>query len=764
MTGTATSQEPGHFSAARVRTALLVIAGAAMLVHCWCFRGFVVDDAAISYTYARNLAHGHGLVLFPGGERVEAYSNFLWVALLGFGVRLGLDVFLVAKLFGAALGTAAVIGVGELTSALRGRRSILDGAAALLAASLTPIAYWSMSGLEGPLYLALIVWCAARLILERDHPDRRPLSGWLAAGIALTRPDGWLVAGAACLVRLAGDRRARSLVKWYAIAILPVLVHLGWRYEYYAYPFPNTFYVKVKNPFQAHELIDLHAKGWRYILGLFDRYHLAPAAALAALSLFRLRRLIPRWSVLALLAAVLFFPIYSRGDWMSEGRFVVAALPLVIALAVDGCERLAALVPRPQLSLGFAWGLTLLLAFHLMPTALANTRDRIGHYPVPVSYVAIRAHTYARVAAALAIAQPSALDGDLGGTSYYAGMPMVDLGALGDVTMAHHGLDPAAQREYVFGERRPTFMRIVGFWRNAHLQDYPEFKDRYSPLRVPGAGNEGLSIVRSAFTADGIDTRNPLARFEPEALALLGAKVQQGTVELWLLVESAKAKPLALHTAAGDKPIAIGDGYYTPADWQVGEVLHARLPRPAGASLALCGQTCFPLAEGASGAQPVAIPEPSPEARARLLSDHAWTILARIDADRGNPTLGRALLQRGLDERRAGELAPAFRDFLAAVRLDPRLSFARRDAEELRLLVKDAYDYRAQVALDHAILDFHLHPDPPHFDALVAAAKRAGAPRAAVRAHLATGLRPSSSALASDLAAAYHDLGLAPRQ
>ena len=52
---------------------------------------WLTDDAFISFRYARNLLEGHGLVFNPG-ERVEGYTNFLWVlelaALWGlFGLR-----------------------------------------------------------------------------------------------------------------------------------------------------------------------------------------------------------------------------------------------------------------------------------------------------------------------------------------------------------------------------------------------------------------------------------------------------------------------------------------------------------------------------------------------------------------------------------------------------------------------------------------------------------------------------------------------------
>ena len=41
---------------------------------------YIVDDTFISLRYARNLIDGNGLVYNPG-QRVEGYSNFLWVVL-----------------------------------------------------------------------------------------------------------------------------------------------------------------------------------------------------------------------------------------------------------------------------------------------------------------------------------------------------------------------------------------------------------------------------------------------------------------------------------------------------------------------------------------------------------------------------------------------------------------------------------------------------------------------------------------------------------
>src|SRR4051812_43227635 len=143
---------------------LIAIAVVLTVVHCLRFRDFTVDDAAISYAYSQNFAHGDGLVGFAGGERVEGYSNFLWVILLGVVAAIVGHIMIVAKVVGVLLAVVICVGAAELQAALRRRRSALDAVPALLCAAFTPIPYWSMSGLENPLFLALTVWCCVRLV------------------------------------------------------------------------------------------------------------------------------------------------------------------------------------------------------------------------------------------------------------------------------------------------------------------------------------------------------------------------------------------------------------------------------------------------------------------------------------------------------------------------------------------------------------------------------------------------------------------------
>ena len=59
----------------------------------------ILDDAFISFRYAENLVNGHGLVFNPG-ERVEGYTNFLWVIFSTIPIALGLDPFSFARNLG----------------------------------------------------------------------------------------------------------------------------------------------------------------------------------------------------------------------------------------------------------------------------------------------------------------------------------------------------------------------------------------------------------------------------------------------------------------------------------------------------------------------------------------------------------------------------------------------------------------------------------------------------------------------------------------
>ena len=79
---------------------------------------FLIDDAFISFRYARNLNDGLGLVFNPG-EWVEGYTNFLWVILMAGVMKAGLPVEIVANVAGIASGAALLLLVARAGAAGR---------------------------------------------------------------------------------------------------------------------------------------------------------------------------------------------------------------------------------------------------------------------------------------------------------------------------------------------------------------------------------------------------------------------------------------------------------------------------------------------------------------------------------------------------------------------------------------------------------------------------------------------------------------------
>ena len=70
--------------------AVVAVASLLLIAFASRFSDFVTDDAFITFRYAHNLLTGHGMVFNPG-ERVEGYTNFLWVLCSSVALFVGID-------------------------------------------------------------------------------------------------------------------------------------------------------------------------------------------------------------------------------------------------------------------------------------------------------------------------------------------------------------------------------------------------------------------------------------------------------------------------------------------------------------------------------------------------------------------------------------------------------------------------------------------------------------------------------------------------
>lgn len=458
---------------------------------------FTVDDAGISYSYARNLWNGHGLVLTPGAERVEAATNFLWVLLLAPADGLGVTHESLSKVLGLAFAGFALCAIAAFPAVAYQRRPrYYDLVAPLIAGTFAHSALWTASGLENGLFQFLAAAALTALAWEEHDEERFPWSAVALGLLFATRPDGALYAaavGAARGFRIVTGRPRRQDLRWALTLALMVGALELFRLAYFAWPFPNSYYTKKRTFDFGKDLTKFDSAGWVYLRQFVRTYELTRALALLPAVLLALRAPVARLALLLCIAVGLFFPVYSHGDWMEEWRFLTFVTPLLALGWAEAGRALARVivvaVPR-SLRAPVAIALTPIAAWMVLRETTHHHPARFGstrrHETLEFSVVRGRARYYAAAARTLDLRDASVLDPDVGGMSYDSGLEVVDLFGLGDVAIARtHPQDEPGMREAIFHERRPTFVHLHGAWYAAvNLERLEELEEAY--LRLPG--------------------------------------------------------------------------------------------------------------------------------------------------------------------------------------------------------------------------------------------------------------------------------------
>lgn len=328
---------------------LLLAAGLIFVLHTAYYWPWQEDDAFISFHYAQNLVQGQGPVFNPG-ERVEGYSNPLWVLLAAGALKLGLDPLPAARVLGLLAGLACLFLAWRLAQRLlREGGAATDSLAALLAPfflALSPVlARHAVTGLETVPYAALLTALAGGFGAGSGAAPRGRLNFGLPCGLlllALLRPEG-----AAFALLILGWRlwAARGIGTgavtraWAETALFGVLLaaFLAWRWSYYGQLLPNTFHTKLTG-----ETVDLR-DGLHYGLDFLRENGGAVTAGLFAAVL--LGRRIPRlyWVLVSVVALQAAFVTAAGGDWMHFYRFYAPVLPLLAAGLAAGWGTLTGL-------------------------------------------------------------------------------------------------------------------------------------------------------------------------------------------------------------------------------------------------------------------------------------------------------------------------------------------------------------------------------------------------------------------------------------
>lgn len=172
------------------------------LYQMWQLHAYTIDDAFISFRYARNLIDGHGLV-YNLGERVEGYTNLSWTLLIAGALAAGIDPEWFTTVLGGAFGLATIVITYRLAERLLPASPVPCVATWLLATSPGACGH-AVFGLETSMFAFLVAAGVLAFLREQDDERRWPWSGLMFAIAGLTRPEAPLFLG--LLLLHLGDR------------------------------------------------------------------------------------------------------------------------------------------------------------------------------------------------------------------------------------------------------------------------------------------------------------------------------------------------------------------------------------------------------------------------------------------------------------------------------------------------------------------------------------------------------------------------------
>jgi arabinofuranosyltransferase len=314
--------EPGRL------TRWLLIGGVVVLaagIFLWSNTPYDIDDAPITYRYARNIAEGNGFV-YNIGERILGTSTPLFTLVLAALHTAGIPIPLASN----ALNLVASVAVVAVTMALV--RELTDSFWTALLAGLMLLVQdsfvrYSMAGMETPVYTLLIF--SSILSLAKGQSL---LSAALAGLAVLMRLDGLAIAGAILLACAVQQRRLP--LREMAIVAIILTPWVVFSTAYFGSPIPLSMLAKQQHLQSAHA-----SRYWiweqLFVHPLYKGLLLLPFIALGSLWYVRKRAASATWLALTSWLSAYLVAYTLVGIDFYEW-YLVPALPALVCFAAVG--------------------------------------------------------------------------------------------------------------------------------------------------------------------------------------------------------------------------------------------------------------------------------------------------------------------------------------------------------------------------------------------------------------------------------------------
>lgn len=440
------------------------------------FFHYTVDDAYISFRYSENLVDGKGLV-FNEGEQVEGFSNFLWVLVCTIPFIQGFDVVVFSKAVGVMLSLLNLVILYKLSSKFTDKPWI-----PVLLLSLTPsFALWAVGGLETQLFIMFLLLSVNLLFENREIPAA--ISFVL---LSMTRHEGAVIATVTLVYWFIFKKR------YYKFALLffsSYAVFTVWRWLYFGYLFPNTFYRKLVPSIVyggAQNAATAVGSGTTDILirffGVFGPLlnflvYISPFILFGICSLFleRTEKDTER-KYLVTISILIIFALTMFGLWMPGFRLYLPAIPFIYIVSEPILSKIS--LGQKKRSKKLASTMLLVFIFLLPTTVFPYLYSETTTYSTGLNQAHINLGKWLN----LNVPESSviALE-DIGAIPFYSGLYTVDMVGLADEHIAHNGFST----DYLFS-KNPDIVVLISrddevfdpmTTKSEAVYNSPEFQD-----------------------------------------------------------------------------------------------------------------------------------------------------------------------------------------------------------------------------------------------------------------------------------------------
>jgi arabinofuranosyltransferase len=438
----------------RARVLLLGAAAVVLVVHSLVYN-FVTDDAFISFVYSRNLAEHGRLAFDTRGTPVEGYTNFSWTVLLGVLMFVGIPPEISSRVLGTACALGCVYFVFRAMERALERPTAWAAVPAMLLACSSGFACWTSGGLETQLFTLLIAIAIDAVVAAESDPKAMYRAGAALAFAAWTRPEGPLIAAAIGAVRIASNGLAKRWITKSDLIAAAIFVAIwapwfAWRWHYYGWPFPNTYYVKASGPWTSPNLAgEMRANGLYYVWAWAKQTHVLYALPLVALG-FVVKPRTPRFVLAAACGAIaivyLPYAVSVGGDFMGLHRFIMPVFVCTAVLVALGLEWVGTRLKHRMLCIALPAVVVAAFAATQLVLTIDSTRS-CANQPCPndhgidsPAYLMIYTADRAAIGKAMASCfrdDDFSIFGGAGAQPYYARMRGIDVFGLVSDRIAH---------------------------------------------------------------------------------------------------------------------------------------------------------------------------------------------------------------------------------------------------------------------------------------------------------------------------------------